>query len=813
MFSRHHVQSLMSSRRSIRRWGWPLCLFVLGMGFALVPLAQGKLFFYWDNAKQHYAQTKFLHESLLQGRLPQWWPAAGMGFPVTAEGQAAHYSPVRLLLALIFPPSAAMMWEIGIYLALAGLGTYLFLRQLALSHQASVLGGICQMLGSFSVVFVRNLALHRAMCLFPFALWCAERFVKRRRVGDLLGAACVLGLQFLTGHPTFAVVTAVASTVYLCVRELQRSWRRERSLPAASRRLIQRAAAWAIAVALGFGIAGVQTIPTLVHVKESLRQGGLTFEYAVARGLPATPRGLGMMFLPYAYTQGDWVAERAAPGQDVNTVPSSGVYAGSLPIVLVAFAVLWSRRVSEPAIALALCWGTAAAFALGARTPLFPALWSLPGLNGLRYPHRFLLWSLFCLSALAAVGFDRLRLYARLRARRGGASLPSLPLAGIPLLCLAGCAAAWWLFPPLRDGLHISIVLFAGSFALIAALILGPARWRPLVGALIGLFVVCDLLYFRTRSGYAETVSASEALAPPPAVKFLQSQPGEFRVMSLVPLEGGWARNEELRELVQPDLCTIWGLDSLDFYATLVLKRHFAVREGIVAELRDRPESAAKLTGFLGALNVGYLVSRKNVNLPGWERVFETPMSIVWKNPSILPRYFLTGHTIVENDAVRREWQERARQRLQGYSEMVRDWSSRSGDAQVLDHILEEPVDQRTSAIVSPGVARAPDGLDPDATVHRLPGTSDSMAFEVRSSKSAFLYIAESDYPGWRAWVNGSESTIVRANWLGMGVSLPSGTSLVELRYVTPGYYLGVLVTSIAIGIVALSGFAVVGGR
>src|SRR5262245_34498599 len=93
--------------RPVRALG-PAILVALGFAFSIVPLAQGRIFFYWDNAHQHYPQTVSLHRALRSWTVPQWDPAVGFGFPIAAEGQAAHYHPFRLFFAAVFPPPAAM---------------------------------------------------------------------------------------------------------------------------------------------------------------------------------------------------------------------------------------------------------------------------------------------------------------------------------------------------------------------------------------------------------------------------------------------------------------------------------------------------------------------------------------------------------------------------------------------------------------------------------------------------------------------------------------------------------------------------------
>jgi hypothetical protein len=779
-------QEMRAWPRRLHHSAWWLAIIALGAAFSLLPLARGEWFFYWDNAKQHYAQSKFLHDALRAGSLPQWWPAAGMGFPVTAEGQAAHYSPIRVLLAFLFDPGPALMWEVAVYLVLAGLGTYAFIRQVGGSRPAATLAGITQMFGSFSVIFVRNLALHRAMCLFPLTMLMAERFVSRRRLRDLAAAAVLIALQFLSGHPTLAIVASVASTTYVIVRTLQRETGSRVRRGSVVSRLVVVLAGWTAALALGVTSAGVQTIPTLMHVENSLRQGGWTFNYAVRRALPATPAGLGMLWLPHAYRQGDWLDDRASSGPDVNTVPNSGIYAGAIAALLAVVAV-WGRRRTAPAIALAFCGITATLLALGGRAPLFPALWMLPGMQGIRYPHRFLLWSLFCVAALAGLGLDRARAYARRGRSRGTLSCAMWTV----VLGVSGLgAAAWWRAPDRRFGLALSAALIAVAFALVAMLVRVPRRGRAWIVSLILVFAVGDLLLFRRSGNYAAVVPAAQAMAPPPVVQYLRSQKGEFRVMSLVPLEAGWARNDELRDLVQPDLCTVWGVDSVDFYASLLLKRQFIVRESLVSELRARPESAEKLAPFLGVLNVGYVISPRDVTLKGWDRAFETPLSIVWKNRRVRPRYFVAGSALSEDLTVHPEWVARSRERLETYARMVRNWPNRIGEAQIIDKLLAEPVDFASQMILSE-VPPLPGAIDERTTVRRLTRESDAMAFEVVSPTPVVLYVSESFYPGWRVRVNGAEGRVLRANWLGMAVSLESGRSYVELRYSTPGFGAG----------------------
>ncbi len=771
----------------------PATLLLLGLGFSLFPLSQGKFFFYWDNALQHYPETEFLHQALREGELPEWWSQVGLGFPVAAEGQAAHYHPIRLLLVWLLPPPAAFMLEIGLYLAVAGLSTYLFLRQLRLQRSACFVGGLCQMFGSFSVVHINNMALHRSLCLLPLAMFFAERFVKGNRIRNGLGASIVVAFQFLGGHPTFAIVTGVGTGVYIASRIGQQTWHAGISLRATTRQLATSLAPWAAVIVLGFGLAGIQTIPTLFHVEQSIRQGGLSADYAT-EVLAATPKGLLQLFFPYGYQQGDWLDTPTAWGSIFNTVPYSGIYVGTLSFVLAFLGLWWWRRCPDPGGPLLVCFLLATGFALGGSTPLYPALWSLPGMDGIRYPSRFLLWSSFCLACLAALGLHRLLSIRRLRPNPTKATLPFFTLAGAVLL-IAG--AFWTRRPQFHSGIMFSLILFALAFLLAWLLLVWRRPSQTGLVLLCIIFLVADLWVFRKVSGYAATVPIRDSLRPPSVARFLQGDGSEYRILSLFPKLPGWFRNKDLRDFLRANTSTIWDIESTDVWASLLLKRYYALHEGISWELSHSADSAERLRGFLGALNVKYVIAPQSVELAGWEDVYREERVAVWRNPLFMPRAYLVGKVEPQVTQVRPEWIDRSPHRLETYRAMISDlnWWTRTQDAHIVDHLLEQPYDFRTSAVVAGSDFPELSGLGAQSVVRRLEQRPDEISFEVQTSKPALLVWANNFYPGWTATVNGNPTNIHRVNWVSMGIFVPEGSSAITFQFSTPGTYWGLIVS------------------
>jgi uncharacterized membrane protein YfhO len=78
------------------------------------------------------------------------------------------------------------------------------------------------------------------------------------------------------------------------------------------------------------------------------------------------------------------------------------------------------------------------------------------------------------------------------------------------------------------------------------------------------------------------------------------------------------------------------------------------------------------------------------------------------------------------------------------------------------------------------------------------------VVLRVRAPARGFL-LADQDFPGWRATVDGAPAPILRANYLFRAVEVPAGESTVEFRYVPTSLWLGAAITAatlLAVGIV-----------
>ena len=67
------------------------------------------------------------------------------------------------------------------------------------------------------------------------------------------------------------------------------------------------------------------------------------------------------------------------------------------------------------------------------------------------------------------------------------------------------------------------------------------------------------------------------------------------------------------------------------------------------------------------------------------------------------------------------------------------------------------------------------------------------------TGRSEMLVTSNNYYPGWSATVNGEPAPIYRVSYVGMGVAVPPGRSVVRLTFRTPGLDQGMMVSTAAI--------------
>ncbi|MCE2473145.1 MAG: hypothetical protein J4G18_14900, partial [Anaerolineae bacterium] len=657
-----------------------------------------------------------------------------------------------------------------------------------------------------------------------------ENILRGRNLWIFQGAALpwgiigglAIGCNILAGHIELSIYTLLIAGYYAAVRliwEFGRRWRAGGSLPlpwALSSSL------WLLVMLLlGLGLAALQLIPLYEFVQGNWRAERSSL--ATVLSYAHAPRDLLQFLLPnfygnpahHSYTDafsGALITDlQNARGQSISHIDwgvknyvEGALYLGILPLALALYAVLSGLRRCRHAphvIAFALLALISLTFMFGA--PTYGLLYSLPGINQLNTPFRWVYGLTLAVAVLAGIGMHRLS------QRERASPSPVAQLLGV-LLLLAGLALAGGIalvhsnfaqFAPIFDRLvaglaHADRAFADGSMlysyqlphvAVLALLLIlsgGLFLWaaRARTGRWTMLALVVTLLDLLAAS-YGFNPASDPALLDftPPAVEFLAGQGGHFRVTSL--------ERQGDPAILQPNTLMQYGLDDIRGYDSIIPAGYVATMRALqpqprldfnqIAPLHTAPElnhssyQSTLASDLLNLLNLRFVLTAPDfeMRLPGWKDVYRQEVAI-WENSNALPRAFAVDKA---------DWDPR--------------WLAEVGGGFNFAELD-----------MSGGGLRVPRYQVADIT--RDSGREKFIDISLESA--SWLVISETYAPGWRAfarpWGRGEDQEfgvavrLVLANF--QGVELPAGDWTVRLVYSPASVQLGMFASSISVALI-----------
>src|SRR6266849_6656740 len=193
--------------------------------------------------------------TVASGHFPLWNPHAFAGAPFFANPQTALLFPLTWL-AYVLPAPLAVTLVMILKLSVAGVGTYLFLRLLAVRSLASAVGAVSFMLNGALVMWL-GWAAGSAMAMLPW-LFAASEWLRHARSRRAVAAlALAVAASIFAGYPQITFIALLAAGLWTLCRawDASRPWR--------------CVGAWVAGAILGALLAAVQILPFLEYLGES----------------------------------------------------------------------------------------------------------------------------------------------------------------------------------------------------------------------------------------------------------------------------------------------------------------------------------------------------------------------------------------------------------------------------------------------------------------------------------------------------------------------------------------------------------------
>jgi hypothetical protein len=685
------------------------------------------------------------------GEAPVWTSRLCSGVPL--GGGAGD--PLGLALFSWLPPAPALDLYALALLLIAAHGAYWLARRLDAERPGAVLAGIAFAGSGYIAAQLKHLSITSTVVWLPVGLalihWAftAARATDRKPATSGRGTDWNARLAIGCFGLVFAtqVLSGFPQSAYICAL-VYAAFGLHLAFPGLARSGARVRTMWTLA---GLGVAGVFGGAAGAVVLLPLRELGQVSDRAAGMGwewvtqFAYWPPNVATFVSPYIW--GD-IGSNTYIGPSVFWEDYG--YVGLLPFLLAVYmAIRGDRR--RPLVGFVIAMVVVAyLIVLGPATPVYRFVYELvPGMKLFRLPTRFLFIVDMGLAVLAGVGLTML--VSSLTRRSGSGSRVPATVAW------AVCALT------------------------VVDLAIHQPRQNPMVDAAAWLHPPATARAILSTGTPARTYT-----------------PGHRQLHSLAFDEAhGWqnpAPYFRLRDILQPNTGgAYWGIPSADCYSGIAPSWQVSVwgdhnRFGLVDSLAtlDVEHRALRIDPRLPRLLAGYGVTHMISGYP----LADAELPILTRTA----------------DAVVYSLPDAARARVVTRARMA------ASDEEAARHLLEPTFDftrdvvlQGAPASLSSSRLGTEDG-EAHADVSFEGGREIVVTAETRTD--AFLLLADTFYPGWRAEIDGRPTPIYRANLAVRAVQLPAGRHDVRFVYEARAFDAGLRITVSALAI--LVGWVVV---
>lgn len=718
------------------------------------------------------------------GDVPQWNPYIFGGMPFVDAFHGDIFYPISFVFKMIFPLTRALGWVLVFHVFLAGITMYLCARAFKLGKLASSMAGLFFMFAPYLVSLVApgHDGKMFVTALFPLTIMFLERGMERKSYLDFIGLGTVIGLIILTPHPQMAYFSLWIIGSYFLFKLITR-YIKEKSVATAG----LLSALFVLAIVVGLALSAVQFYPGYKYVKEYSPRAGEGrggYEWATSWSMHVE-EGVGMVVPLFSGVNSH--EENTYWGR--NYFKDNTEYVGLLPILMgvVALGFYKDRRkwffFGSGVFALL--------YALGGTTPIFYIFYYLlPNVKSMRAPSMIMFVFSLSFALLGAMGVQYVQSHFRSDKANRREKLLKL------LLILSGImgliAVLWTVAGPammsvyqgiLYGGIdankqaastenlgNIQIGLWLATIFILATYgLLKTIASRRIVAVSVALIAIIGLIdVWRIDAKFISAFEPAQRLSADKSVEYLQRNVEHDRILDMT-----------MRMFPSKDYFAYFGLQQVTGYHGNQLAVYDRLIGGLsFANLYDR-RGAPRLP-VLNLLGARYLVYDGNYPMPDTTlpRVYNMGGVSIYYNSNALPRAFPVHEyaVVVDPDSA------------------VAYVASPQFDPTKIVLLDEEPLFEPSRLTF--------DKVEECEIIEYQPGY---VKLAVLLKAPAFVVLADSYYPAWKAYINGDPTKIYRAYSALRAIGVPAGEHVIEFVYKSSTYSTSRTVTYVTTAFIMLS--------
>lgn len=744
-----------------------------------------------DHLWQHYPWAALLWKSVHQFKLPFWTPLIQCGFPIAAESQIGIFYPINLFLYFLLPLHWAHSYMNILHFLISGLGIYFYARQIGFKPPGSFVSSFLFLFGAAHGGAYYNITSLKTIAWFPLGLLFFEKTYQEGKRRYFVYLPFVLAMTLIAGYMQMGILCIFMFIIYAFLRIFVLSDSGKTNFPFRLNMSFRLALAMLSTILLAMPQIWLTYPLALISNRADVVE-----EYAY----------VGSMF-PAA------VATVVFPHWN-NMFRGNSLYTGIFSVFLVLAAFHYRNNPLNKYFKLWCFMGIfALLMALGQWSPLYIAFVKLTHFYSFRTPAKFLVFICLSVALLGGLGFQTLW-----DSVKNTKTLPQVTKIGWQFLalCLFFLGSAAFVFAIFK--FEREAVLKAGDWFVTSFLygkaghphtmefyqikfekyvnyfldLFSPRFWTIwnigmistgivfslwlinlkkilriwLIAGFIFLFV--DLYAFAFvmfKGGFNHYRSSAEIKSP--VVQYLVEEHEKGLVSRVYGFNYKWKLIPVL-----PSLNMLYGYADIGAYSPFVMKRYYETI-GLMGNVDDsnfpywpEPEFVMNHLNLLKLTGVSHILSLYRFNHPDFDLLIEDPKNnlFLYRFKPVRSKAFFVSDLKTEDD-----WERVKKEILDPNFNPFATLIIEKSEIDKLNHISSSENDSKKESLF-------------EIISERL--ESESERWRITTNRSGYFVVANSYYPGWRAWVNGQPVKILKAYGLFQAVPITeSGSNVIEFQF------------------------------
>lgn len=701
---------------------------------------------------------KMLHENIS----PLWTDLVYGGHPYFAESQGGFLNPLNLAVALFFNPVVGQNIYHWLSIILGAMGMYLLCRHFIFNRDASTFSTLTVVFSAYWLNSHHNITISSALCWIPWAFLSLERWIENPTGRSALCLALAVSLLIFSGYPQ-AFHGAIIYMTISFIPTLFSGYIGSRTQNSLKQYLVTGIAAITVCA----GLTAVQWLPLLELTTWSHRSGGIDLVFPVPL---------------YMYVSGFLFTFM---GNNLNVFSF-----GSVGSVLVCYLASLSLTLKPSHRMIGHIMASIFLIILGLEyaTPLFGHLLKyrlVPGIQFFRGVHLYLGISIIGIGLLGGFAIDKIQKQAGYSELLIKDKLFFCAIGSV-LFFVWGGLVLWFKSDHVAMMTYVSFI--ASYIILMVFIVVNKSKW---LGHAVLFLIAVEIMTLRMSPFPFFDIKTT---VKPPIVQRIQGDVlnNNHKLIDLS-ARGGvvfihpWA--PELKTAMHdvlmralPSTNVLWNVASIDANLALPLSRQKLTRQKMEDEIlgMDATQPGNRLIDYLG---ICYIITDVVHPTTGIEPLIIDSITFL-ENKYVLPRVQTFTRYEMANSA------DDALNRLKQSKEPTL--------------ILEPPFHKKESIKGLP--ASTAINISDALEISSSKITNVAYKFDVHARQPGWLFIADANYPGWQADIDGQSTPVYSAQVLGKAVFVPSGIHKITVEFKPRSFMIGLFLMFLTLLILLIFG-------